>query len=58
MSSYHEQPDEVYAAAPAALPSDFKFNDSQPPQTPTIKSRAGGSSKAATRAGTCSRPLS
>ena len=32
MRSYHEQPDEVFAAArPEPLPADFSFNTSEPP---------------------------
>ena len=40
--AYHEQPDEVYtAAAPAALPADFSFNDSTPPPDPDFKESGG-----------------
>jgi len=41
MSSYHELPDEAFTAAAAPLPSDFSFNDSEPPPDPDFKESGG-----------------
>jgi hypothetical protein len=41
MQSYHELPDEAHTPNASALPSDFSFNDSQPPPDPDFSETGG-----------------
>ena len=38
---YHELPDEAHTPTASALPSDFQFNDSEPPPDPDFKGSGG-----------------